>query len=373
VRRNVLLRFIGGAGLLAACSESPPASAPSEQAPAPLLAAGQSQMPDRYIVVFKSSVADVDRTTDDAVRGAGAQVSHRYRTALKGFAAMIPAAALDGIRRNPNVEFVEADAEAHAITSQTNPPSWGIDRIDQHPLPLNNEYTYNNDGTGVRAYILDTGIRYTHEQFGGRAVTGLDFVDNDSLAQDCHGHGTHVAGTVGGSTTGVAKNVSLIGVRVLNCQGSGSYSGIIAAVDWVTAQQSSFPGKPFVGNMSIGGPSSASLNTAVNNSVAQGVVWAVAAGNENGTDACTKSPAGATGALTVGATANNDVRASFSNIGTCLDLFAPGVAITSSTFNGDNTYAAWSGTSMAARSCGASAQASGRWSPCTSVNCCGSG
>ncbi|HKP30060.1 MAG TPA: S8 family peptidase, partial [Gemmatimonadales bacterium] len=345
VRKKVLAVFVGGMGLLAACYTEPPASAPTEQSPAPLLAVGQNQIPDRYIVVFKSAANDVDRTTEDVVRGSGAQVHYRYRAVIHGFAATIPAAALEGIRRNPNVEYVEPDGVAQAIVdSQYSTPSWGIDRIDQQALPLNSAYAYNNQGAGVRVYILDTGIRYTHEQYAGRAVTGWDYIGNDNTSEECHGHGTHVAGTVGGTTTGVAKQVTLVGIRVLDCSGSGSYSGIIAAVDSVTREQAAFPGVKFVGNMSLGGPSNASLNSAVNNSVNQGVVWALAAGNDYAVDACTKSPAGATNALTVGATGSNDARASFSNVGTCVDLFAPGVGITSSVKASDTSYESWSGT-----------------------------
>jgi subtilisin family serine protease len=276
------------------------------------------------------------------------QVHYRYRAAIQGFAATIPAQALEGLRRNPNVEFIEADGLATiSAGSQSNPPSWGLDRVDQQNLPLNNSYSYQNEGQNVEAYVLDTGIRYTHQEFaGGRAVSGRDFVDNDDLSQDCHGHGTHVAGTVGGSTTGIAKQVKLIGVRVLNCSGSGSYSGITAAVDWVTQQKQQRPTVPMVGNMSLGGGVSTTLNTAVDNSVDANVVWAVAAGNEN-TDACTKSPASAAKALTTGASTSSDARSSFSNYGTCVDLFAPGSSIYSSTYNGDNTYASWNGTSMA--------------------------
>ena len=347
MRRGTIAAATAGIAVLTACSSEQQISSPTEQPVAPLLSVGQQAAPDRYIVVFKQSVVDVDGETERMTRGSGSRVHFTYSRVLKGFAASIPAAALDGIRRNPNVEYIEADGVAHAIATQSNPPSWGLDRIDQGPLPLNQSYTYNNDGSGARVYILDTGIRYTHSQFGGRAVTGRDFVSNDDVSEDCHGHGTHVAGTVGGNTTGVAKQTTLVGVRVLGCDGRGSYAGIIGAVDWVTAQQASFPTKRFVGNMSLGGGLSTSLNTAINNSVNAGVVWAVAAGNDYATNACTLSPASASGALTVGSTSSNDARSDFSNIGSCLDLFAPGSGIYSSTYNGDNTYASWSGTSMA--------------------------
>jgi len=349
MRRLTLLA--ASAGFLAACADQPAPTAVSEPAPAPLLAAGaqDQSLRDRYIVVFKPSVRDVDATVDRMAREHGiGQVHYRYRAALRGFAASVPAQALEGLRRNPNVEFVEADGLATiSAGTQTSPPSWGLDRVDQQNLPLNNSYSYQNEGQNVEAYILDTGIRYTHQEFaGGRAVSGRDFVDNDDLSQDCHGHGTHVAGTVGGGTTGIAKQVKLVGVRVLGCTGSGSYSGIIGGVDWVTQQKQARPTVPMVGNMSLGGGASSALNTAVNNSVTAKVVWAVAAGNDNA-DACTKSPASAALALTTGASTSADARSSFSNYGTCVDVFAPGSSIYSSTYNGDNTYASWNGTSMA--------------------------
>jgi subtilisin family serine protease len=311
MRRLALLA--ASAGFLAACADGPAPTAVSEPSAAPLLAVGNQDLSlrDRYIVVFKPTVRDVDATVERVARENGIGTVHfRYRSALLGFAATIPSQALEGVRRNPNVEFVEADGLATISGSpQLNPPSWGLDRVDERDLPMDAAYAYQNSGQNVEAYI-------------------------------------HVAGTVGGTTTGLAKQVKLIGVRVLNCSGSGSYSGIVAAVDWVTQQKQARPAVPMVGNMSLGGGVSSSLNTAVNNSVDAGVVWAVAAGNDNA-DACTKSPASAAKALTVGASTSSDARASFSNFGTCVDLFAPGSGIYSSTYDGDNTYASWSGTSMA--------------------------
>jgi subtilisin family serine protease len=349
MRRLTLIA--ASAGILAACADQPAPTAVSEPAPAPLLAAGpqDQSLRDRYIVVFKPSVRDVDATVDGLVREHGiGQVHYRYRAAIQGFAATLPPQALEGLRRSPLVEFIEADGLAYAIGTQSNPPSWGLDRVDQRDLPLNSSYGYQNEGQGVEAYILDTGIRYTHQEFvpAGRAVSGRDFVSNDAFSEDCHGHGTHVAGTVGGTTTGIAKQVKLFGVRVLDCSGSGSYSGITAAVDWVTQEKLARPAVPMVGNMSLGGGKSTTLNSAVDNSVTKGVVWAVAAGNSNA-NACNYSPASAASALTVGATTSTDARASYSNYGSCLDVFAPGSSIYSSTYNSDNTYASWNGTSMA--------------------------
>ena len=227
----------------------------------------------------------------------------------------------------------------HAFTSQT-PATWGLDRIDQRDLPLNNTYTYNQTGAGVNAYIIDTGIRATHQQFTGRVGNGVDEVGGGT--NDCNGHGTHVSGTVGGTTYGVAKQVTLHPVRVLDCNGSGTTSGVIAGVDWVTANHVG----PSVANMSLGGGASSALDSAVTNSINSGVSYAIAAGNSNA-DACTTSPARVAAANTVGPTTDTDARASFSNFGTCLDIFAPGNNITSSWNTSDAATNTISGTSMA--------------------------
>jgi subtilisin family serine protease len=297
---------------------------------------------DRYIVVLKEDVSDPGDVTDDIVRTSGiTRVHARWGSALKGFAATIPAAAVEGIRNNPHVDFVEADAVVTAHGTQANPPSWGLDRIDQRSRPIDQTYNYPNTGSDVTVYIIDTGIRLDHTEYVGRAVSGYDYIDNDADASDCHGHGTHVAGTVGGTTVGVAKAVDLVAVRVLDCGGSGTYSQVISGVDWVTANHSG----PSVANMSLGGGYSAALNLAVANSVASGVVYAVSAGND-GQPACNYSPASEASAITVGSTGSADARSSFSNYGSCVDIFAPGESITSSTMSTTSSYQAWSGTSM---------------------------
>ncbi len=300
-------------------------------------------IPGRYIVVFQpgTPAGEVNAAAEQA-RGLGAQIDFVYDAALNGFAGSLPEQAIDGLSHNPNLEFIEADQEVTLDTTQS-PATWGLDRIDQRKLPLNNAYTYNYTGSGVTVYVIDTGIRISHTQFGGRASYGYDFVDNDSTASDCNGHGTHVAGTIGGSTYGVAKAVKLVAVRVLNCSGSGTISGVIAGINWVTSKHTT--GKA-VANMSLGGSASSSLDTAVNNSINDGIVYAVAAGNSNA-NACNYSPARVPNAITVGATTSTDARASYSNIGSCLDLFAPGSSITSAWYTSDTATATLSGTSMA--------------------------
>ena len=327
--------------LVLALSSVSPAAAGGE---APIYGADSaSAIPGRYIVVFRpgTPAAEVNAAAERA-HGRGGQVDYVYDAALSGFAGKFPGQALSGLSHNPNVEYIEAD-QIFSIDTTQSPATWGLDRIDQRNLPLNNSYTYNFTGAGVTAYIIDTGIRVTHTEFGGRASSGHDFVDNDSNADDCNGHGTHVAGTVGGSTYGVAKGVSLVAVRVLNCSGSGTTSGVIAGIDWVTTQHTN--GKA-VANMSLGGGVSTALDNAVRNSIADGVVYAIAAGNIN-RDACRFSPARTAEAITVGATTSTDARASYSNKGSCLDLFAPGSSITSAWITSNSATNTISGTSMA--------------------------
>ena len=336
------------ASLVVACEGGPTVVAPEAPNASLGVAASRGPLvgPDDWIVVFRDDVFDPPGLARQLIATHGGSLSFTYRYALKGFAATLPAQALEGIRNNPNVAYVEADGvvmEDPSVLAATvqNGATWGLDRIDQRSLPLDNSYTYNFDGFGVTAYIIDTGIRTTHDEFGGRASEGFDAIDGLLDGQDCRGHGTHVAGTVGGSTYGVAKNVTLVAVRVLNCQGSGTYAQVIAGIDWVT----NIHVAPAVANMSLGGGFSTSLNAAVNNSVAAGVTYAVSAGNEN-RDACTKSPASAVDALTVGSTTTSDSRSSFSNFGICVDVFAPGSSITSAYNTSNTATAVLSGTSM---------------------------
>ncbi|MDZ5622902.1 S8 family peptidase [Nocardioides sp. HM23] len=298
----------------------------------------------QYIVVMKKRVgtAATRDARGDVVRGGG-DILFDYGDVLDGFAARLPERALQALENNPNVAYVEADRTVVALGDQYDPP-WGLDRIDQRARGLSRSYHYDTTGAGVKAYIVDSGIRRTHAQFGTRASHGFTAINDGRGSRDCNGHGTHVAGTVGSNAYGVAKKVNLVAVRVLDCEGNGSNAGVIAGIDWVTGDHQA--GQPAVANMSLGGPFSNAVNTAVANSIADGVSFVVAAGNDN-IDACTVSPASAPAALTVGATTYTDARASYSNWGTCLDLFAPGSQVLSTYATSDSGLHIENGTSMA--------------------------
>lgn len=297
--------------------------------------------------MFKNSAVGKDKTRPTTDRLAGkhkAKVRFRYSSALQGFAAQMTKAEATRLSRDAAVDFVEQDRTMQAFATQTPTPSWGLDRIDQRDLPLNNSYTYPNTGAGVTAYVLDSGIRTTHADFGGRAVWGTN-TTGDGNNTDCNGHGTHVAGTVGGTAYGVAKGVRLVAVKVLNCAGSGSLSGVAAGVDWVTANHTSGPA---VANMSLGATGSNSvLEQAIRNSIVDGVTYSLASGNSN-SNACNYTPARTAEAITVNASTRTDARASFSNYGTCTDIFAPGESITSAWYTSNTATNTISGTSMAA-------------------------
>jgi len=345
--RNAVLTVALAA--LAACGPSPD----ELSGPAPELATTRGKLlrapeavPGHYIVVFDTSAGSMSASSVPTLAAQlasahGGSVTRTYGHALKGFAVRMSEKQARALAADPRVKYVEEDGVVRTVATQTG-ATWGIDRLDQRNLPLDSSYTYNATGAGVHAYVIDTGIRLTHQQFSGRMGNGYDAVTPGGNANDCNGHGTHVAGTIGGSTHGVAKGVTLHPVRVLDCQGSGSYAGVIAGADWVTQNHV----KPAVANMSLGGSLSQALNDAIAASISAGVTYAVAAGNDN-VNACNVSPASVAAAITVGATTNTDARASYSNWGTCLDLFAPGTSITSSWSTTDTATNTISGTSMA--------------------------
>ncbi|HEX2079050.1 MAG TPA: S8 family peptidase, partial [Longimicrobium sp.] len=311
-------RFLAIAVLAAtaACSDQQTPVLATAPGGAPVLSAARDPVHGSYIVVLKD-----DANPRSVAAAAGVSPKHVYTAALNGFAGTLNAGQLVALSHNPHVAYIEQDARVTAATTQYY-ATWGLDRIDQRNLPLNGTYTYTPTGAGVRAYILDTGIETSHYEFYGRASVGYDALGGNG--QDCNGHGTHVAGTVGGTTYGVAKEVSLIAVRVLYCDNSGTWSDFIAGLNWVAANHV----KPAVANMSLGGPANQAADDAVNNLINSGVTVVAAAGN-NSASACNYSPARVANALTVGATNSSDQRASFSNWGSCLDVFAPGVNITS--------------------------------------------
>jgi subtilisin family serine protease len=328
----------------------PTAAVVSVLAPAPANA-----VPGQYIVMLKESevsAASLDASAADLVARHNGTVRASLST-IRGFSAELSAAEAADLARDPDVLSVTQNAYVKADTTQPvpAPPNtyWGLDRIDQRGAEVNGKYTYGSKGTGVRVYVLDTGVRIAHRQFGGRASNGYDFVSRDGVAQDGHGHGTHVAGIIAGSTFGVAKNAKIVAVRVLNNQGSGTWEQVIQGVDWVTRKAV----RPAVANMSLGGLNYGPVNAAVARSIRSGVSYTLAAGNEN-TNACTRSPASTPSAITVGSTGTRfgsdpvtDDRSDFSNYGSCLDVFAPGARIKSAWKSSNTSTNTISGTSMA--------------------------
>ncbi|CAM5653040.1 S8 family peptidase [Streptomyces aurantiogriseus] len=335
------------AAVVAAAAMGSGAVLPAEAAPAAGKVLNENSpygIDNSYLVTLKSSAGFRAASQEGRQLAAkyGATVAATYHTAMNGYAVHVSAAGARSFAADPAVAFVEKDQRVTLDATQTNPP-WGLDRIDQATLPLSRTYTYpNTAGNGATVYVIDTGVRITHQQIAGRAAYGYDAIDGDTIAADGNGHGTHVATTVAGTTYGVAKAARIMAVRVLDNEGSGTTSGVIAGVDWVTAQSA----RPAVANMSLGGGASIALDTAVRNSIASGVTYAVAAGNSNA-NAGSSSPARVSAALTVGAGTSADYRAGYSNYGSVLDLFAPGSSIPGGWHTGDTATATLSGTSMA--------------------------
>ncbi|MFC7261936.1 S8 family peptidase [Streptomyces lutosisoli] len=341
--RIAAITSVATAALLGGFTALPAQAAPAE---GKVLAAGSpTAIKGSYIVTLKKGAGF--KAASSAGKGLineyGGTVKKTFGTALNGYTANLSATEARRLAADPAVASVEQNQTVHLTDTTQSSAPWGLDRIDQAALPLSGTYTYpDTAGSGVTAYVIDTGVRITHSQISGRASYGYDAVDGDTTASDGNGHGTHVATTIAGTTYGVAKKASIVAVRVLDNSGSGTTAGVIAGIDWVTANHTT----PAVANMSLGGSASTSLDTAVANSIASGVTYAIAAGN-SGANASSYSPARVSTAITVGATSSTDAKASWSNYGSVLDIFAPGVSILAGYNTSDTATATLSGTSMA--------------------------
>ena len=341
---------------------------PSGPKPSPVTPPGD-EFSNKWIILLKQNATNSARQTESDVRQTALRLiaeasklpitsptvqkslGYVYASSFSGFSATLTPHNISIMKSKPDVGLIVNDGMSYPTGTQNPTPSWGLDRVDQRRLPLNNIYKYLNTGNDVHAYVIDSGILSTHNEFIGRVGYGYDFVENDSNPQDCNGHGTHVAGTLGGTTYGIAKSVNLHAVRVFNCSGGAPWSRVIAAMNWVADNGI----RPAVINMSLGGPTNTAVNNVLNNLVASGFNFAIAAGNNYGQSACTQSPASATSAITVGSInstlfgirVDRDFISPFSNNGACVDIFAPGQKITSAWFTSNSSSNTISGTSMA--------------------------
>ncbi|MFD3503376.1 S8 family peptidase [Streptomyces sp. NPDC058676] len=341
--RLAAITSLATAALVGGLTALPAQAAPAE---GKVLAAGSpTAIKDSYIVTLKKDAGFKASSSEgkSLIKEYGGSVGKTFGAALNGYTATLSATEAKRLAADPSVAVVEQNQRVQLTDTTQSSAPWGLDRIDQTSLPLSGTYTYpDTGGSGVTAYVIDTGVRITHSQISGRASYGYDAVDGDTTASDGNGHGTHVATTIAGSTYGVAKKAKIVAVRVLDNAGSGTTAGVIAGINWVTNNHSG----PSVANMSLGGGASTTLDTAVANSIASGVTYAVAAGNSSA-NASSYSPARVASAITVGATTSTDARASYSNYGSVLDIFAPGSSITAGWYTSDTATNTISGTSMA--------------------------
>jgi subtilisin family serine protease len=344
--RTRRLRWTGGLAAAICAAAFSATTLPAHAVPeGRILGAGQpGSVHGSYLVTLKEGTRAPSAAGRALAEKYGVQISHTYGTVLNGYAIRTDERRAGRLAADPRVASVVQDTRVRLERTQAEPPSWGLDRVDQTGLPLDRSFTSpDSAGSGVSVYVIDTGVRTTHRDFGGRASHGWDFVGNDKVASDANGHGTHIAGTVAGSAHGVAKQARVVSVRVLDAAGAGTTARVIAGIDWVTRHAK----KPAVANLSLGGPRNERLDAAVRASIASGVTYTVAAGND-GRPAGLYSPASVKQALTVGATDRRDAKPAFSNHGPALDLFAPGVGITSASAASDTARVTFSGTSMAA-------------------------
>ncbi|WP_217238835.1 S8 family peptidase [Streptomyces sp. AC555_RSS877] len=341
--RLAAITSLATAALVGGLTALPAQAAPAE---GKVLAAGSpTAIKDSYIVTLKKDAGFKASSSEgkSLIKEYGGSVKKTFGAALNGYTATLSAAEAKRLAADPSVAVVEQNQRVQLTDTTQSSAPWGLDRSDQTSLPLSGTYTYpDTAGTGVTAYVIDTGVRITHSQISGRASYGYDAIDGDTVASDGNGHGTHVATTIAGSTYGIAKKAKIVAVRVLDNAGSGTTAGVIAGINWVTNNHSG----PSVANMSLGGGASTTLDTAVANSIASGVTYAVAAGNSSA-NASSYSPARVASAITVGATTSTDARASYSNYGSVLDIFAPGSSITAGWYTSDTATNTISGTSMA--------------------------